>query len=79
MPEQATALAEEVKRRRKVAKERIVEQFQEDVRRYEAIPLVVDCTQQGLGWAVVTEDEVGCPVVRWMMESPIRQLRGQIA
>jgi hypothetical protein len=63
MPEKTTALAEEVKRRRKVAKERIAGQFSEDVRRYERIPLVVDCTQQGLGWAVVTEDEAGCLTV----------------
>jgi hypothetical protein len=64
-----------LRRKRKIAKERIVEQFGDALA--DTGQVVVDCGSE-LGHALVTTDDVGCYVVEWLESRQVGTLAGRI-
>lgn len=70
-----SGLMDRATRKRKNAKERIAEQFAEELHRYGVV--FVDCGPE-LGHAIVRRDEVGCHVIEWLNQKQVRTLAGRI-
>jgi hypothetical protein len=63
---------DELRRKRKIAKKRIVEQFPDHLKRYSVV--VVDCGE--VGTAVVTCDDYG--EIHWVEPNQMVKLQGRI-